>query len=157
MNVNFNTADAQASVNNMSNSNEQSVKTGKRAKRTVNPFWVTINRSRKVFDMQLDKSNEVKLRCLGHQLGRERDPQKFYLEFMEQVDWLLDSRRFTEQCKAREIEPRTLATHVVFLGSATMHKVRENGIYDRSISGDLELYKESFLPDDPQKFVAEIA
>lgn len=129
----------------------------KRAKRTVNPFWVTINRSRKVFDMQLDKSNEVKLRCLGHQLGRERDPQKFYLEFMEQVDWLLDSRRFTEQCKAREIEPRTLATHVVFLGSATMHKVRENGIYDRSISGDLELYKESFLPDDPQKFVAEIA
>lgn len=69
--------DASMATENKSNSNEQSSKAVKKAKRTVNPFWVTINRSRKVFDMQLDKSNEVKLRCLGHQLGRERDPQNF--------------------------------------------------------------------------------
>lgn len=156
MELTFNNADAQASVNNMSNSNEQFVKTGKRAKRSVNPFWVTINRSRKIFEIQLDKSNELKLRCLGNQLGRENDPAKFYNDYMEQVNYLLDSNRFVQQCTNADVNPTTLATHIVFLGSATLHRVRENGIINSEVYGDINLYKDSFIPDNSQEFVKRI-
>lgn len=129
----------------------------KRAKRTINVFWVEINRARKVFNMQLDKSNSLKLRCLKNQIGREQDPQKFFNEYQKQVSWLMDSNNFNKQCEVAGYDAKILATHIVFLGSATLHKVRENGIYDPSISGDLDLYKEAFLPDDAQEFVRAIA
>lgn len=142
---------AEASTNRTC-SIEQTSKVVKKAKRTVNPFWVKINRARKIFNLQLDKSNNCKLRCLKNEICRESDPQKFYNEFIYHVDWLLDSTKFNDQCKSAEIDPWVLATHVVFLGSASLHKVRENGIYDRTIGGDLGLYKEPFLPDNAQDF-----
>ena len=151
MNINFTEAEttAQAENNNV-------VKAEKKVKRSVNPFWVTINRSRTIFDKQLDKSNEIKLRCLGNQLGRENDPAKFYNDYMEQVNYLLDSNRFVQQCVGAEVNPTTLATHIVYLGSATLHRVRENGIINSEVYGDINLYKDSFLPDNPQEFVKRI-
>lgn len=151
---NYFSADAQAPV--LPSSIEMD-KTLKRAKRRVNPFWVTINRSRRVFETQLDKSNELKLRCLGNQLGRENDPAKFYNDYMEQVNYLLDSNRFVQQCTNADVNPTTLATHIVFLGSATLHRVRENGIINSEVYGDINLYKDSFLPDNPQEFVKRIS
>lgn len=148
-------ADAQAPV--LSNSIEQMDRAQKRAKRSVSPFWATINRSRKIFDIQLDKTNELKLRCLANQLGRENDPAKFYNDYMEQVNYLLDSNRFVQQCTGADVNPTTLATHIVFLGSGTLHRVRENGIINSEVYGDINLYKDSFLPDSPQEFVKRIA
>jgi len=150
-NVIITPATAQAATS-MSNSNEMAIVAGKKAKRTVNQFWVEVNRARKVFNIQLDKSNELKYRCLKNQIGRERDPQKFFNDFQEQVDWLMDSSRYNQQCHDRQLDPKTVATHIVFLGSATLHKVREKGIYDPSVSGDLDLYKDSFMPSNAQDF-----
>lgn len=51
------------------------------------------------------------------------NPDQFWIEFMEQVNILLDSRRFCRECTALGYQPENVAEHVVFLGSTPMRKV----------------------------------
>lgn len=69
---------------------------------------------------------------------------------------MLDSKKFCNACEQNEYDPRTVATHIVFLGSAVMHKVLENGIYDDSVAKDLDLYKDEFFPQTADEFAKKI-
>jgi hypothetical protein len=71
------------------------------------------------------------------------DIEKFWADYAHQVNTLVDSRRFCNDCLKHEIKPETLAEHIVFLGSTTMRKVLKEGI-DLALKGTIHLYKESF-------------
>ena len=123
----------------------------KKVKRKPTPqIWVVLNKARKSFNVQLTKSNDVKLQCLQKYSAEIGDQQKFYNDFMEQVGKLTDSRRFCDAAEAKEVSPEILATHIVFLGSSTMNKVLKFGL--DPIEADLDLYKEAFMPESAQKY-----
>ena len=137
------------SVKKMNNQNENAPEKEQKKKRAaVSPFWTVLNRARKTFDVQLVKNNETKLNCLKKYSGAEYDDQqKFHGAYMEKVERLTDSVRYCKAAEAAKCDPTVLATHIVFLGSATMNKVLKLGLENAGILRDIELYKEPFLPD----------
>lgn len=113
-------------------------------KRVVPQIWRVMNKANKVFAVQVGKSNQVKLDCLERfAKAMYDDIEKFWAEYAHQVNTLVDSRRFCNDCLKHEIEPEILAEHIVFLGSTTMRKVLKEGI-DLALKGTIHLYKENF-------------
>lgn len=125
----------------------------KKKRIAVPKIWTVLNRARKTFNAQMAKSNEVKLACL-QKYSREayEDQQKFYNDFMHQVGRLTDSVRFNEAAKANGCDPKILASHIVFLGSAMVNKVLKFGLENTEIIDDIDLYREAFMPADAQEF-----
>lgn len=116
-------------------------------------IWVVMNKARRTFDAQLAKSNKVKLACLKKYAGAANDDQqKFYNDFMQQVGRLTDSVRFNEAAKANDCDPKILASHIVFLGSAMVNKVLKLGLENAGVLEDIDLYREAFMSADAQEF-----
>ena len=130
------------------------VSTTKKVTRKPTPkIWVVLNKARKTFNAQLNKSNEVKRQCVKKfSAGEYADQEKFYNDFMEQVEKIYDSKRFCEAAEAHKVDPKILATHIVFLGSSTINKVLKEGLDNSPVAGDLNLYQEAFMPKTPQEF-----
>ena len=78
----------------------------------------------------------------------------FGADFMEQVNILLDSRRYCRECEILGLKPEYVAEHIVFLGSATMKKVLKDGV-SRTLGADVQLYGKRFSPEDADKFLSE--
>lgn len=74
------------------------------------------------------------------------DEKQFWIEFMEQVNILLDSRRFCRECKTLGYLPENVAEHVVFLGSAPMRKALREGVQN-TLGASIQFYNERFSPD----------
>ena len=72
------------------------------------------------------------------------DANKFWADFMEQVNILLDSRRYCRECEILGLKPEYVAEHIVFLGSATMKKVLKDGV-SRTLGADVQLYGKRFV------------
>ena len=137
----------------MSNFNVAPVVEQKKKRVAVPRIWTDLNRARKTFDAQLEKSNDVKLACVKkYTAATNNDLQKFHDRYMEQVGRLTDSKRFCKAADAAGCDPTILATHIVFLGSATINKVLKVGLENSGILRDIELYKEPFMPTDAQEF-----
>ena len=79
------------------------------------------------------------------------DEKQFWIEFMEQVNILLDSRRFCRECKNLGYLPENVAEHVVFLGSAPMRKVLREGVQN-TLGASIKFYDERFSPDDADNY-----
>jgi hypothetical protein len=125
-------------------------------KRQTPPMWYVLTKARNTFKVQLDKSNDVKLRCIQEFIPYKfRDAGLFWSDFMDQVEKLLDSRKYTNECKSLGLIPSNLAEHIVFRGSGTIKKVLENGVKN-VLGNDVTLFKESFFPKKAQKFLTEI-
>lgn len=75
-------------------------------------------------------------------------------DFMEQVNILLDSRRYCRECEILGLKPEYVAEHIVFLGSATMKKVLKDGV-SRTLGADVQLYGKRFSPEDADRFLSE--
>lgn len=126
---------------------------GTKKRAAVPQIWTVLNRARKTFDAQLEKSNTIKLACLKRYAGAaNNDQQKFYNDFMYQVGRLTDSIRYNEAAKAKNCDPKILGTHIVFLGSAMVNKVLRVGLENSGVLEDIDLYREAFMPNDPQEF-----
>lgn len=125
----------------------------KNKRAAVPQIWTVLNRARKTFDAQIEKSNEVKLACLKKfARAANDDQQKFYNDFMQQVGRLTDSVRFNEAAKANDCDPKILASHIVFLGSAMVNKVLKLGLENAGVLEDIDLYREAFMSADAQEF-----
>ena len=133
--------------------NQNTETTPKKVTRKPTPkIWAVLSKARKSFDAQLNKSNDIKRQCVKKfSAGEYADQEKFYNDFMEQVETLYDSKKFCEAAEAHKVEPKILATHIVFLGS-TMNKVLKEGLDNSPVAGDLNLYKEAFMPITHQEF-----
>ena len=128
--------------------------TPKKVTRKPTPkIWAVLSKARKSFDAQLNKSNDIKRQCVKKFATSEYDDlAKFYNDFMAEVEKLTDSKKFCEAAEANEMDSNILATHIVFLGSSTMNKVLKEGLDNSPVAGDLNLYKEAFMPKTPQEF-----
>lgn len=118
-------------------------------------FWSVVTKARRTFEKQLDISNDVKRRCLEHFISTvTTDPVKFWADYMDEVNILLDSRKFGRECDELKVDKTNIATHLVFLGSGMRNKVMRYGI--RSVIGnDYILYKDRFVPDEAMQFALD--
>jgi len=135
--------------------NENSVKgygknVGLQKRQAIPAIWRILSKAKKTFTAQLSfvKNNETKLKCIEMYMTVEtNDAPKFWGEFMRQVDRLLDSRKFLRECVERGYKPENVAEHIVFLGSAMINKVLNNGVLN-TIGNDLKLYADRLSPAD---------
>ncbi len=115
-------------------------------------FQSLISKARRNYDVQFDKTNEVKLRSIKQLIpSLTLDEEKFWSEYMSKANILLNSRKYLAECEKLEIDATTLATHIVFLGSGTMNNVLKSGI-ENTIGTDYRLYMEQFVPDVALQF-----
>ena len=115
-------------------------------------FWSVITKARRTFEKQLHKDNKVKLESIEHFIPTiSPDSLKFWADYMDEVNILLDSRRFGKECADLGIDPTVLATHIIFLGVGTRNKVLKNGIKN-TIGNDYHMYDKQFLPEEAMIF-----
>lgn len=128
----------------------------RKKRKAIPPMWRILGKARKVFDVQLNKTNDVKLKCITNFMNAEtQDPDKFWGDFFEQVENLIDSRQYALECSRLGCDSIDLAEHIVFLGSATINKVLKNGIYN-TLGNDFRLYKERFSPIEADKYRKDV-
>ena len=74
-------------------------------------FWAVVAKARRTFDRQLDMSNDVKRRCLEHFISTVTiDSVKFWADYMDEVNILLDSRKFERECAELGVDKTNIAT-----------------------------------------------
>lgn len=133
----------------------QTTQTSRRRRPTTPPMWRVMTQARPVFDVQLKKDNEIKLACIEKFMNAAySDVNKFWSDFMDQVNTLLDSRKYCRECESLGYAPECVAEHIVFLGSAIMKKVLKDGVY-RTLGADVRLYGKRFSPRDADRFLSE--
>lgn len=121
-------------------------------KHEIPALWKVLGKARPVFEVQINKSNEVKLSCIERFMpALYADEDRFWMEFMEQVNILLDSRRFCRECKTLGYQPEHVAEHVVFLGSTPMRKVLKEGVQN-TLRVSIQFYKDRFSPDKAEAY-----
>ena len=119
-------------------------------------LWKVLGKARPVFTVQISKTNEVKASCIQRFIpALYADENQFWVEFMEQVNILLDSRKFCRECKALGYQPENVAEHVVFLGSAPMRKVLREGVQN-TLGASIQFYKERFSPVEADNYREEV-
>ena len=91
----------------------QTNSTSRRRRSTTPPMWRVMTQARPVFDVQLKKDNEIKLACINKFMNAAySDANKFWADFMEQVNILLDSRRYCRECEILGLKPEYVAEHI---------------------------------------------
>lgn len=160
MKTNFSEIENASVVNSTDSTNAAQAKTvesarPQRSKITRSQFWAVITKARRTFENQLHKDNAVKLECLEHFIPTiTTDAVKFWADYMDEVNVLLDSRKFGKECSDLGIDPTTLATHIIFLGVGMRNKVMKYGIRS-AIGNDYILYKDKFVSEDAMQFVLD--
>ena len=100
----------------------------------------------------MHKDNKVKLESIEHFIPTiSPDSLKFWADYMDEVNILLDSRKFGKECADLGIDPTVLATHIIFLGVGTRNNVLKNGIKN-TIGNDYHMYDKQFLPEEAMIF-----
>ena len=139
-------------ANDVESTSASSTRTPKGRTNKPLTFQSLISKARRNYDVQFDKTNEVKLRSIKQLIPfLTPDEEKFWSEYMSKANILLNSRKYLAECKNLKIDATTLATHIVFLGSGTMNNVLKSGI-ENTIGTDYRLYKEQFVPDVALQF-----
>lgn len=153
--LNFSHNEASAEVANNVESSNAPVVRQQRSASDKSQFWSVVSKARRTFERQLHKDNNVKMECLEHLIPTvTTDPVKFWADYMDEVNILLDSRKFERECDELGVDKTSIATHLVFLGSGMRNRVMRYGI--RSVIGnDYILYKDRFVPDEAMQFVLD--
>ncbi len=123
----------------------------------TNSFWKVVGDARTMYNYQLQKSNELKRQCIENYMpGVYRDQDKFWAEYMEQENRMLDRRTFERECEALGYNPYFIAEHVVFLGGTAVAQVLKDGV-QKTLGQDVLLYNDGrFTGDKGVKFLVDI-
>lgn len=132
---------------------EQVIRTARRTRQNMG-LWSIVTKARNKFNAQLVKDNPTKLKCLENYLANHPDTEKFWADYMAQVNRLLDSKRFERDCGRLGVSTEIVATHVVFLGNTTVNDTLKNGV-EVTVGNKLHLYNERFIPGTAEKFSSE--
>ena len=108
-------------------------------------LWFFTGKARTIFNRQFVKTNDLKWKILDSEFTRSYDREKLFMDYAQQVQRLLDSKRFNDE--AKKIGDATdVATHIVFLGKSAMNDVLEYGL--SSVIGEkANLFKGSFIDE----------
>ncbi len=136
--------------------NPTTVNAQPKAKRRSMPvFWQLLRKAKNTFDKQLDKTNQIKFRCVERVVGVDAsDVEKFWLTYKDQVDSLLDSKRFERQCEEKGLTAKIVAEHIVFLGNGAVRRVRDEGV--DCLGSEIMLYQESFTSNKLESVIPSI-
>lgn len=94
----------------------------------ISPFNRVITSSRKLYARQLDQNASVKNRCMERNVTKYYDePAKFWAEFESRKEEILDRGTFKARCEKEGLNPKNVAEHLLFEGSATVKKTLETG------------------------------
>lgn len=133
--------------------NPRNIGMGAPRKRAVPALWRVLTKARKVFEVQIRKTNDVKLQCLERFMPTYyADQDQFWVDFMKQVGILMDSRRFYNECASRGFDPQNVAEHIVFSGSKTIKKVFLVGV-GNALGSSIQFYQHTFVPAEKRKFL----
>lgn len=139
-------AEMLANASNFDNSNlanPSSKGNAKARKPRAKDLWFYTGRARVVFNRQFVKTNDLKWKILDNEFTRTYDREKLFMDYAQQVQRLLDSKRFNDEAK-KIGEATDVATHIVFLGKSAMNDVLEYGL--SSVIGEkANLFKGSFI------------
>ena len=120
--------------------------------KTRSQFWSVITKARRTFEKQLHKSNDLKRECLENLIPSvSSDVEHFWAEYMDEVNILLDSKKFEKECGELKIDPTTLATHIVYMGAGKRNAVIKNGILN-TLGSKCRDFNEQFLPKVALKY-----
>ena len=115
-------------------------------------FWSVITKARRTFDSQLHKDNKVKLESIEHFIPTiSPDSLKFWADYMDEVNILLDSKKFEKECGELKIDSTTLATHIVYMGAGKRNAVINNGILN-TLGSKCRDFNEQFVPEVALKY-----
>ena len=94
----------------------------------ISPFNRVITSSRKLYARQPDQNASVKNRCMERNVTKYYDePAKFWAEFESRKEEILDRGTFKARCEKEGLNPKNVAEHLLFEGSATVKKTLETG------------------------------
>ena len=97
----------------------QTTRTARR--KTSMKLWSIVTKARNKFSAQLVKDCATKRKCIESYIANHPDPEKFWADYMEQANRLLDSKRFEKDCRSLGVSTEVVATHVVFLGNTAVN------------------------------------
>lgn len=139
------------SANVSAGKNGESGRTSKGGRRT-SLLWSTVGKAKRTFDKQLHKTNDLKRECLENLIPAvTSDVEHFWSDYMDEVNILLDSKKFEKECGELKIDPTTLATHIVYMGAGKRNAVIKNGILN-TLGSKCRDFNEQFLPKVALKY-----
>ena len=110
-----------------SNEKTNTVKTKRKV--VSDPVYSVLQRARAQFNRQVVQDTETKRICIERNISAfYSDPLRFWTEFKDEVNDLLDSVRFNTYCKDNGLNKNYVAEHVVFEGRSTKNNVWKNGL-----------------------------
>lgn len=117
-----------AAVSEMSNSSANaSAKT--RRKAVSDPVYAVLQKARAQFKRQVVQDTNTKRICIERNIPAfYSDPLRFWTEFRDEVNDLLDSIKFNSYCKENGLNKTYVAEHVVFEGRSTKNDVWRKGL-----------------------------
>ena len=111
-------------------------KASAKRERVVNNMDRVLYRAKKIYGNQLDRTPEMKARAIRKALAEVGDPMItepiFLAKYVERMAMLLDSKKFCQECKARQLDVYTLATNLAFYGVKKCQKIIRNGLAECS-------------------------
>ena len=126
MNTNFTANENTNVVNSVENAN---VPAKKRSRNVTDPVYAVLQRARAQFNRQVVQDTNTKRICIERNIPAfYGDPLRFWTEFRDEVNDLLDSIRFNTYCKEHGLNKTYVAEHVVFEGRSTKNDVWRKGL-----------------------------
>jgi len=101
-------------------------------KRNESDYLKIRNRAVNIFKVQLDKSVKTKkasvIEAYSNLKSTDYTLDRFKAEFYENIERLLDSKRFEKACKDSKLIAFNVATHVALDGASKINQVLKNGL-----------------------------
>lgn len=117
-----------ASVSEMSNTSANASAKPRR-KGASDPVYSVLQRARAQFKRQVVQDTDTKRICIERNIPAfYSDPLRFWTEFRDEVNDLLDSIKFNTFCKENGLNKTYVAEHVVFEGRSTKNDVWRKGL-----------------------------
>ena len=113
-------------VNSTENAN---VPAKKRSRNVTDPVYAVLQRARAQFNRQVVQDTNTKRICIERNIPAfYSDPLRFWTEFRDEVNDLLDSIKFNNFCKENGLNKTYVAEHVIFEGRSTKNDVWRKGL-----------------------------
>lgn len=138
-------------VEQISSSDKKNSTTNKKnstAKRRnkLNPMYSVLTKARKDFGYQKQKDTSLKIECIQDVILRYYDDkQRFWADFNKQARKLVVISTFCEDCRKLNLDPQSVAEHVVFRGKKDFEIVRDEGI--SYLGDDVVMYHDRIFHD----------
>ena len=124
---NLNETAAKATISSETVKGAESAK--QQRSRKASPVYSVLKKARAQYDRQVDHNTETKRKCIEENIKKYyADPLRFWLDFKDETNVLIDSISFNKTCANLRLVPENVAEHIVFEGKSVRNNVRDNGL-----------------------------